>query len=479
MRRRDFLRAAASLAFLSSCKKTAASEYDLCIVGTGFAGVFSALEMVGSTASVVMLEAGGIGGSAQDQGVDSRLASFTASNAGSLSYDVRGTRMLKGGGASGHWGGVTTRMWPEDFRLRSEYGMDVDWPISYEELDQYYCLAEQALSVRGYSSIAGLEPSRACEYPRHPGGDYRSPDMPIDGAEYRFFGVARSAEANGPTRLADRFLPRLQDTSNFTVLYQHPATKIVSLDGKRVDHVEVRDAAGDKREIRASVYVLAAGTVETTRLLLSSTSSHFPDGLGNRHDILGRFFSVHPSWEWRIDVAAKSRLPIGEHRSCSMIQPYRESGLGGAHLNVKSDARSEIWRFQPEMESRPDNRITVDGSRRDVFGSPLPVVHLSYSERDKATISKGGGIKRQLTESVGFAVGPHWFRWRAHPAGGIPMGTDSANSMVDAYGKLHEIDNLYVSGAATFPVQGTSNPTATVVALALRLSAHLRWRLQG
>ena len=114
-------------------------ECDVCVIGSGFAGTHLALRTAAAGLSTLVVEAGATGRDLFD--------AFDYTNSGEISYPLEQSRMIAVGGTSNHWTGMVNRLRPSDFRLKSEFGLDVDWPIDYAELEPYYCEAEQALST--------------------------------------------------------------------------------------------------------------------------------------------------------------------------------------------------------------------------------------------------------------------------------------------------------------------------------------------
>jgi len=138
--RREFLRAGLSTAGLvgmGSIPLVRAADtdalYDLCVIGSGFAGIYIALNAASAGLKTIVIEAAPYGGPGQPL-KDIRSA-FDYSNSGEIDYPVNTARMIAPGGTSNHWAGVVNRLHPDDFRLRSDFGMYVDWPISYGDLE--------------------------------------------------------------------------------------------------------------------------------------------------------------------------------------------------------------------------------------------------------------------------------------------------------------------------------------------------------
>jgi choline dehydrogenase-like flavoprotein len=480
--RRDFLvgggALAATAALGCATDKESSETYDLCIIGSGFAGTFLGLRAVEHGLRTVIVEAGA---SPQRGGSPEALEpSFRFQNKGPESYPVNGTRAIAVGGASRHWGGVTTRLWPEDFRMKSEFGRLVDWPIGVDDLASYYCEAETLLCTKGYHFVPGAEPARPCPFPDEKDGVYRDPRVRIEGRDVHYFGVPHSRRGgNFAVRLFDEEIPRFVQSPLATLIEDRQVTNIVTLDGKRIDHIELRGLSGRARKLRARNFVVAAGVVESCRLLLASRSSWFPEGIGNRHGQVGHYFNVHPSLQTKFDLRPDLDLPEGHHRTCSLNGAYRREGFNACQfqIDVLGDG-SARWKAQPEIEPSYDSYIALSSTDTDDFGVPLPEVNLRYSAQDKRTLERNYATLEAARRELGAPGGEmkEHDRWRAHPAGTCRMGFDETNGVVDRDNKVFGLDNLFVSGACTFPTSGTANPTNTVVAMTLRLADHIRDR---
>ena len=474
--RREFLTSTGALALggvvgghLLGCRP--GPDFDLCIIGSGFAGTFLGLEAARAGLATVILEAGAEDGP-EPQGPD---GNFRFQNRGEIDYPVRAARAIGVGGTSRKWAGVLSRLWPADLELHSRFGMGADWPLGYNELDPYYCRAEEVLAAKGFSARSG-EPPRACSYPQLFETSYEGPDALLTLEHPEFYPVARSGRDGGPVRLAKEEIPEFSRQPRATFLSDRQVTRLVTLDGRRIHHVETRGVDGRQEVIRARAFVVAAGAIESPRLLLLSTSDGFPTGLGNRSDLLGRYFHVHPLVELRL--RRQSPLPISgaAHRSYSLNEPFRQSGLSGCSVQLRQYSDNQIlWKIQPEIEARPTNRIRLSASEVDGLGDPLPVVELGYSARDRKTMERGEAISAAQIDRLNDSGGPvrRAERWRMHPAGTCRMGLDEASGVVDRDNRVFGLENLFVSGACVFPSSGSSNPTLTVVAMTLRLAEHL------
>jgi choline dehydrogenase-like flavoprotein len=455
--------ALASGAFGCRADESDAAVYDVCIVGSGFAGTHLGLQLVERGLRTVVVEAGARPGESRSG------ASFGYTNSGSVVYPVGASRVIGLGGSSNHWTGLLTRLRPADFELRTRFGAGQDWPLSYADLESYYCRAEQLLGASGAPPLAQAEPPRDCAYPRELPAD-PGLETNIDGQACRFYPVAHSTRGGEPVRLLADEIPRFAAAPGATLLSDLQATRLVSRDGQRVDHLLVRAPDGRERPIRARRFVVAAGVVESARLLLLSQPS-LPMAPAAASQ-LGSHFHIHPLLESQRRLMLRRQADHAIYRTGSLADVYRRRGLNGVDYQLAGSGRGGLGlRALPTTEARAENRIRLSSSV-DAHGDPVADLSFGYSERDLRTIAHCNGVIGRDASASPQGMGPvDGYRW--HPAGSCRMAASEADGVVDAHNRVFGVDNLFVSGACTFPNSGVANPTATVVALTLRLGDHL------
>lgn len=254
------------------------------------------------------------------------------------------------GGSSNFMSGFFHRLKPVDFRLLSEFGPIeganiVDWPISYEDLEPWYSLAERLVGISGHiSPHANIEPRSSPDFPWPPTREHRLSGL-IDAAcaelgfhslqvprailsepalgrracEYSGYcgSYGCSTGAKGSARVA--FLDPALATGRCEIRAHAKVHRLVSDAKGRVTHALYFDQAGQQQRISARVFVVACQAVETSRLLLCSTGPKFPDGLANNHGQVGRnlLFSAGGSGSGEIPLTG---------RSPEEIQALREIG---------------------------------------------------------------------------------------------------------------------------------------------------------
>lgn len=250
---------------------TAPAEYDLCIVGAGPAGISIALALASSPIRICLLDAGGL---KYDQASQELMTGEVAND----QYPpLRGTRLAALGGTTGVWAGWCRPLEPFDFGTPDAPPEHV-WPVGRDELQRYYQKAHE---------VCGLGP---CEYDvqywRQVFGDC-GVITDLDEFSNAIFHVRRQ-------RFARCYKEQLQQSEKIDLILHAPVMKL-NLDdtGCRVTSIGVSASQGTTTEIRARQFILAAGGIENARLLLLSgrSASEVP---GNRHGLVGRYFSDHP-----------------------------------------------------------------------------------------------------------------------------------------------------------------------------------------
>jgi choline dehydrogenase-like flavoprotein len=436
-------------------------EYDVCIVGSGFAGTFLGLRLVERGIDTAIVEAGSE--LPPNEPLDGRVALFPHEKSGDAPFPVDFNRSISIGGTSRKWNGVVARFMPTDFRPKTSFGLFEDWPITCDDLTPYYDDAERALETEPGSHVRGSGVDRL---PPLPGPD-----------ELGLFPIGFSIRNphGSAIRLNHSELPRFAGSPHGTLLAERKAIRIQAGHNGAVTGVEVSRPDGSLEMIRARRIVLAAGVVENARLLLASTSSRFPNGIGNETDLVGRYINAHPRPRVHVPRLKQFHDTRGVFRSVRYCDEFRRNGLAAACVDLNFLEDEPAVDITLETEPAAENRVRLDPSRRDALGRPLAVVMCHATERDRRTRAAALELQQKLAGEI-LAPGRHSREAEFkcfHPAGGCRMGLDENSAVVDREGRVFGTDNLYVAGASVFPSSGALNPTLTVVALALRLGDHL------
>jgi choline dehydrogenase-like flavoprotein len=432
------------------------------------------------------------------------------------------------GGTTWHWLGTTLRFVPDDFRLRSKFGVGVDWPISYDDLEPWYCEAERELGVAGDPN-ADLNAPRSQPYPM--------PMIPLSYADQRIaaalsqtkYTVQPTPQARNSQRYDNRpaccgsssCIPicpvqakydatthvAQAERAGAQVVAEAVATRVeVGGDGRIIAVIVKRPDGSEDRAV-GKVFVMAAHGIETPKLLLQSRTERLPAGVANTSDQVGRNLMDHPSqlnwalageplgiyrgplstagieWmragDWRRDHGAfRIQLdnrgwawPMGAPESTARTLIQR--GLRGAELDrALADHSSRQINLVPMVEQLPlpENRIVPDYDRRDAIGVPRPRITYRIDDYSKRALEHGRRIVREIfttMKATEVQEAPDIVA-AGHVMGTYRMGTDPKQSVVNTDQRAHDHPNLFLLGSGVFPTGAASNPTLTIVALSLR-----------
>ena len=440
------------------------------------------------------------------------------------------SRSMAVGGSALHWGGVCNRFSEEDTRLHSMYGLAVDWPIEYRELEKFYCEAERRIGVSGEPSpLPGDKRSEPYPMPamtmtfnlKQLKGWAEQSGIPfwttpqakntVDG----YGGRGRCRRCNtceicptGARYSPDWTFKQLLKSGKIALHDQTLVRKLVLADNspRVVAAQAVKEDSGASVEYRAKTFVVASGYCWSAHLLLLSSNSRFPNGLANSSDHVGRYMTGHLAFQTTIDLDLKIYPGMNEQHSlisrqffrCAPTAPYVRHDLrvwesaGGRGPNLRDstgklllgDALLAEWRTRTSRgtarvrgyyDAHPDkdSRLTLDQATKNRHGDPMPVIQ---HRTDPATQSRAAATRqhfealfaRMAKANDGRMGNISGLNYQDHPAGGCRMGADPSTSVVDSYGRTHDHDNLFVVGSPTLPTGGCTNGTLTFVALALR-----------
>jgi choline dehydrogenase-like flavoprotein len=438
------------------------------------------------------------------------------------------TYLRQVGGTTWHWLGTSFRFIPDDFRLRSTFGVGVDWPISYDDLEPWYCEAEQELGVAGDGN-ARLDAPRSRPYPL-PAIPLSYLDQKVAAAVAKLgYTVEPTPQARNSQQYQNRpaccgsssCIPvcpvqaKYDATVHVTLAEQAGAELIdravasaveVGTDG-RVSGIRYRRPDKGEGRATAKVFVIAAHGIETPKLLLQSRTNERPGGVANSSDQVGRNLMDHPtrlSWaltadklypfrgplstgglespragDWRAEYGAfRVQLqnrgwewPMGtpEHT----VRTLAERGLRGADLARALADRSERelgLATMVEQLPSPENRIVPDDGHRDAIGIPRPRITYRIDDYCRRALDRGQRVHQEIFAAMSATEIEHGSTIfsAGHIMGTYRMGTDPRTSVVTPEQRSHDHANLFLLGSGVFPTGAASNPTLTIAALALR-----------
>jgi len=507
-------------------------ESDVCIVGAGPAGIAIALELASSGVDVLLVESGGTTRESKVQ----RLQ-----EARSVGYPISLTRTrARGvGGSSLSWSAERSLrsrpLDPVDFEERP--GLPYSgWPFDRAHLDPYY---ERAHVTSGFGPY------------RYDVEYWEQTDAPA--VRFADDSMSTTIMQFAPSRRWIDLREDLERSPSIRLL-THSTVVEIATDNvpSRVSRLRVKTLGGNEFAVRARRYVLALGGIENARLLLASRTADFR-GVGNEHDVVGRFFMEHLSCEtgmltprdprllqrmdlyiqrheshghpiqamWTLSedavrreglrnstfwVHRVNRARIGRGISSARTLAYAARrraapphllghllnvvtdplGPAQAYIDLKRHRRLEPdvieLRVLAEQAPNPASRVRL-GNELDPLGVPKVEIDWRVSDDDLASIHRTQELLRDALEKAGIGRLERLFGderppalvvGNAHHMGTTRMHMDPKLGVVDADCRVHSVGNLFIAGSSVFPTCGYANPTLTLVALALRLSDHLR-----
>jgi choline dehydrogenase-like flavoprotein len=509
-------------------------DVDVCVVGTGPAGALVAAQLAATGKRVVMVEAGTrIDTAEQGRRVDVGAKPFLlADNDARLHVPLRFLsptnwkyfQVRRVGGNSRIWGGSSPRGLESQFKPYSTYGVSEDWPISYADLEPFYCDAEDELGVSG--DDAAVPPPRSRPFPMPPlaadtsseifkracaalGFSSQTSPMARATRPYRGREVCKHCNLNFCSCCPNKSKYQSDDhvdeaiARGATLLTETVASRLELGDAGRAAALHCYLPDRSTRTIRAGTFVLACNAFGNARILLLSRRAdpRFPAS-----DATGRYFMGHPVFEHHARLGPRV---LGARNSFTVISRHLEEGphireaAGVRMLFSCSDQSATMHGLQLAKEGlwgralkdalrhrtghgvratvitdclpRPENALALDEDTQDYFGQPGLEFRYTYSEYEQAGRRIGNAAMMRILEVLEAQHLGEFAYDMAHQMGTTRMGTDRARSVVDPTLRVHGLENVYIAGGSVFPnALGPTNPTLTIAALSLRLAAHLK-----
>ncbi len=523
-------------------------DADVIVVGSGSLGCLTALQLARAGKDVLILEAGpetpdwkiteNFRTSPRKDNLNAPFGDIPwAPNSWSPGYVesdidvafVPGT-LRTAGGTSRHWTGVAWRLLPEEMRLASEFGVGRDWPFDYDELEPFYTEAEYQVGVNGAdeTDYSGQErgepyPPRSKPYPLPPeakpypvqrfqmrvaargyrvlhapnvrlsrpyaerpaciGNNICNPNCPIGAKHSGVHDLAAARDAGARLRTG-AVVDRLES------------------DGRgRITGLSYVGPDGERTDLSARAYVIAAHGFETPKLLLMN-------GLAGRSGMLGRNLMIHPTLTMGFYADEPLWVGRGQYLHGANLQRrlqadrgtvsggfyqfmnhnagptaasslFEEGGRIGAELDEELRHRaSRHFSIQLLLEDlpMPENAVTLNPAFRDALGLPGIAMRYRLQDYTKAALPRTLDDYANWLQAMNAVrqevPGATWGN-QHHIMGTTIMGNDPDDSVVDANLRCHDHDNLYLVTTGTFPSASCVNPTLTGMALAMRAGRHI------
>lgn len=462
------------------------------------------------------------------------------------------------GGSSNLMSGYFHRLKPMDFRLKTEFGPIkganvVDWPINYKDLEPYYDMVDNIIGVSGkVVQHPYLEPHKT-DYPFAPTAEHpisawidkagknmgyhpipvprailTRPAMGRNSCEYSgycsSYGCSSGAKGSGRAALLNHAVA----SGNCTIRPNSKVFKLASDKQGQITSVWYYDSQNRQVRVDAKIYVVACQAIETSRLLLSSTSKHYPNGVGNTNNQVGKNIIFSAGGNGQGDFLF-DEITAEQQQQLRVVGPFINRALqdwykitdqnfgspakGGTidflfHQNAIAKASNTKWdnndnlvwgeqlksnlqtafnfgktlRFEVFNDWLPtdDCFVSLDHEHVDKWGDPVAKVRIGAHQHDlkvgKYLTSKAESLLKSMgAKNISSSVS-------SYPpsnlqAGGCRFGNNPKTSVLDKYCKAHDVDNLYITDGSFMPTGGSVPYTYTIYANAFRVAEQIIKRL--
>ena len=391
------------------------------------------------------------------------------------------------------------------------------WPIKRSDLDEYYLRAQSILELGEfhYDNLEILLDSTGLKA------------LTLDESRLKTAHYGQSP----PTRFGQRYRDDLQKAENIEVYLNANALELLAdTTASNIETINVINNADSQFNVRAKNFVVATGGLENARLLLLSNNVA-TNGLGNDHDLVGRYFMdhillrpgldvsfTHPGLDLRLyhalhefsggkrfAIVAVSEQRLRKEQLTNFrihlypTGPRYQTPIGGifsdldgyTHPNPLEKARNNSIAMHMVLEPvpNPDSRVTLSKTNFDALGQPTIEVNWQLEKIDLQHAYRAMELMALEFGRLGLGRGYSELfrnknRWPAHTEAGkhhcgtTRMADSPESGVVDSNCQVFGIDNLFIAGSSVFPTIGYANPTLSIVALAVRLSDHLKAQLR-
>ena len=409
-------------------------EGDVCIVGAGAAGISMALDWTKTSHKVILLESGGF--EYDDKVQDLYIGKGT----GQRYYPLRSSRLSLFGGTTGHWAGMCSPFDEIDF-IKREWVPDSGWPITRKDLDPFYARANEKLKLGPYRYDL--------EYWQKQWPSLKPFPLDAKTVWHKMWQLSPIWGPNGG--LGEAYKDDIIKAKNIHLFTYATVVNVLANENvSSIREVQIKNLQGKTHTIKAKHFILAGGAIQNARILLAS-NTQAKQGLGNDHDVVGRYFMEHLEiqtaelWLFKPfptdlftfdgeekklwcelaiakDVQIKNKilngttglspLAIAKHQQARMDVWQNEDprkaidnllkswgDAGRAAEREKGHAIERAYEFQTRIEQapNPDSRVTI-GAEKDELGVPRANLHWALTELDKRSI-------RSVNQLIGQEIG--------------------------------------------------------------------------
>ena len=500
------------------------------IIGSGAGGGTLANELCQKGVKVVVLEAGAL--QSQASFINDEWKSFiqlawldarTTSGTWRVAKDFAGLPAWickTVGGSTTHWAGASLRLQAHEFKAKTTYGGIsganlADWPVTLKELEPWYARAEDKMGVTRTNGIPGLPGNnnfkvmyagaKKLGYKEvHTGNMAINCQQRDDCGRCLQLGFCfQGCKSGAKWSTLYTELPKAEKTGNMDLRPESHVTRIEHNEAGKVSGVVYFDKDGKEQRQKARIVCVAGNSIETPRLLLLSASAKFKDGLANSSGQVGRNYMRHMTGS----VYAAFKNPVHMYCGTTMagiiqdeavhdtkrgfVRGYEMETLSlgvpfmAAFLNPGGWGEDFAWWMDHytnlagmwlvgEDMPRGTNRVTLNTAVKDKWGKSGPNVHFDDHENDIAMRNHAFAQGEKVYQAAGairtFRTPPYP---STHNLGTCRMDAKASDSVCNAYGQTHDINNLFISDGSQFTSGGAEDPTLTIVTLAIRQADHI------
>lgn len=504
-------------------------EADICIIGSGPAGITIANDLLSSGLRIILLESGGLNGNTYTQDLYSGFMQGQK-----LEYTLDDSRLRLFGGTSNHWVGSNQKLDNIDF-IKRDWIPYSGWPINAKDLEEFYL---EAIDVNDVPDLFNESKN------------YNKSDEVV-----KFLSIFKKkfdkdidivTNIINPVRFGDKFYKNLNESKQIKVLLHFTALKMQLDNYNNIKSIFGISSSNKKLKVKSKVFILAMGGIENARFLLLHLDA-IPYETLNKKPIIGAFFQEHYTFNAGTVMLNESiTKSIGYLNSLKMnnlletetyflpsqkiqkqermlnsrltLFPKDWNSLLSAHEISRNDLSKGVFHFlrdflsslegpyewtskirnssfsnKPQrviigMEQAPNERSRVSlSSKTDRLNQRKAILDWRINSLDESSIRKLvnwfgsslgkydlGRIKVSTDseiiskDNLKSPIGGGY-----HHMGTTRMGENKRTSVVDANCKYHQLNNLFLAGSSIFPTSGSTNPTLTIVATAKRLAKYI------
>lgn len=470
-------------------------RYDVCIVGTGPAGLSVAKQLLGTNLKIAILESGGLEPEPEYQELNDGY------NSGPSFLSLDSSRLRCFGGAGKIWAGHCAPFKKDDFEKKSFSPLS-GWPITLDDLKVYYMQAAEMLGI-SYEKFDNKD-LLGNTFREKSFKEFNRNNSFLTTEVYQFSTMQNKD-------FAEKYKIQFEASKNTDVIFHSTATELnLANNGIDVESVSISDLNGISALVKAKIFVLACGALENPRILLAS-NKYYKKGIGNNTGFVGSCFMSHPG------IVNVAEILKTEKKSCIdkylkkktykvLFTTSLKERLGSKILrhnfslkdindpidkifSIKNncDPIPQKWDLSIGLEQPPiiTNNLKLSNIK-DALGVPkINMYWDNLSQIEKDTVLKSVKIMaRELgvlgTGKIRFKkdlLNGNSFKFNDpinHHIGTTRMSDDPQTGVVDKNCKVFGISNLYISSSSVFTTSSIVNPTFTIIALSLRLGKYIK-----